>query len=104
MNQRPEIRNGTPEQSCSMAWAGLQEKIQPKEKCFLLDSFYRTNQELVSPLLGEDGSDGRNARRASGSKRYQMVKIPNPSSTKCPTYGHSLCGTSVHNRKITTAE
>jgi hypothetical protein len=29
-----------------MAWAGLQEKIQPKEKCFLLDSFYRTNQEL----------------------------------------------------------
>src|SRR6202453_164279 len=46
MNQRPEIRNGRQQQSCSMAWAGLQEKIQPKEKCFLLDSFYRTNQDL----------------------------------------------------------
>src|ERR1700678_2218667 len=29
-----------------MAGAGRQEKIQPKEKCFLLDSFYRTNQDL----------------------------------------------------------
>src|SRR5580704_7922979 len=27
--------------------AGSQEKIQPKEKCFLLDSFYRTYQALV---------------------------------------------------------
>ncbi len=31
--------------------AGRQEKIQPQEKCFLLDSFYRTYQELRRPNL-----------------------------------------------------
>src|SRR5271170_6727295 len=43
----PRSRNGRPEQSCSMAWAGRQEKIRPQEKCFSLDSFYRTYQELA---------------------------------------------------------
>src|SRR5271168_2780851 len=42
----PRSRNGRPEQSCSTRWAGSQEKIRPQEKCFFLDSFYRTNQEL----------------------------------------------------------
>ncbi|MGA9250138.1 MAG: hypothetical protein WBV87_17980, partial [Candidatus Acidiferrales bacterium] len=27
-------------------WAGRQENIRPPKKCFFLDSFYRTNQEL----------------------------------------------------------
>src|SRR6202453_2290918 len=31
-------------------WAGSQEKIRPQERCFFLDSFYRTNQELASGL------------------------------------------------------
>jgi hypothetical protein len=26
--------------------AGRQEKLRPQEKCFFLDSFYRTNQEF----------------------------------------------------------
>ncbi len=25
-------------------WAGRQEKIRPREKCFFLDSLYRTNR------------------------------------------------------------
>jgi hypothetical protein len=28
-------------------WAGQQEKIQPSQKCFFLDSFCRTNQGLL---------------------------------------------------------
>src|SRR5271170_1318168 len=42
----PRSRNGRPKQSWSTRWAGSQEKIRPQEKCFFLDSFYRTNQEL----------------------------------------------------------
>src|ERR1700678_3439475 len=29
-------------------WAGSQEKIRPQERCFFLDSFYRTNQDLAA--------------------------------------------------------
>src|SRR5271155_398783 len=42
----PRSRNGRPEQSCSMGWAGRQEKLRPKEKSFFLDSFYRTYRDL----------------------------------------------------------
>ena len=44
----PRSRNGRPQQSCSTRWAGSQAKIQPKEKSFLLDSFYRTYQDLTA--------------------------------------------------------
>src|SRR5271168_3418513 len=43
----PRSRNGRPEQSCSMGWAGRQENLRPKEKSFFLDSFYRTYQALA---------------------------------------------------------
>src|SRR5271169_2827947 len=43
----PRSRNGRPEQSWSTRWAGSQEKIRPQEKCFSLDSFYRTNRDLI---------------------------------------------------------
>src|SRR5271156_7223704 len=42
----PRSRNGRPEQSSSTGWAGRQENLRPQEKCFFLDSFYRTNQDL----------------------------------------------------------
>src|ERR1700677_1393180 len=31
-------------------WAGSQEKIRPQERCFFLDSFYRTYQDLDSRI------------------------------------------------------
>jgi hypothetical protein len=40
---------GSKNKPAQRGWAARQEKIQPKEKCFLLDSFYRTDQDLAAP-------------------------------------------------------
>src|ERR1700684_258535 len=47
-------------------WAGSQEKIRPQERCFFLDSFYRTNQDLAARTSSANsrlgfisGSEGR---------------------------------------------
>src|SRR5271156_3397800 len=54
MKQRPEIRQrkATTILLDGVGWRA--RKIRPQEKCFFLDSFYRTNQELTpsarSPL------------------------------------------------------
>jgi len=42
----PSLRNGRRKQSCSIGRAGRQENIRPGEKCFFLDSLYRTNRDL----------------------------------------------------------
>src|SRR5271165_5002806 len=59
----PRSRNGRREPSCSMGWAGRQEKIRPQEKCFFLDSFYRTNQELGANLILAARGDCHSPRR-----------------------------------------
>src|SRR5271170_3088889 len=48
----PRSRNGRPEHPCSTRRAGRQEKLRPQEKCFFLDSFYRTNQAACARALG----------------------------------------------------
>src|ERR1700678_1153817 len=48
-------------------WAGSQEKIRPQERCFFLDSFYRTNQELGKAMSP--------ARESVALRQYRSLLI-----------------------------
>ena len=57
-------------------WAGRQEKIRPRERCFLLDSFYRTNQAVGAPKPFAVFNRTTTCRALiySGSRCYRPIK------------------------------
>src|SRR5271156_7122349 len=71
----PRSRNGRPQRSCSTGWAGRQEKLRPQEKCFFLDSFYRTYQDLAMVLAKQTATAMIGSRQGGkmNSCRFIMV-------------------------------
>src|SRR5271156_6709417 len=60
-----------------MGWAGRQENIRPPKKCFFLDSFYRTYQDLAcdpSPGVSSDNGPAFGLRIASALQAQRCCK------------------------------
>ena len=71
-------------------WAGRQEKIQPRESCFFLDSFYRTNQASESESVNTSAFMGTNPENEAQPKVNECIALNGPSGLPFIESAHDL--------------